>query len=361
MAPFDLTAWTAAAVQGGPEGPDLESDADFLALDRAAQGKPERQSGDTVIPAEEPNWREVEASAGTLLERTIDLRLLRHLAVARLHTTGLPAYADTLATVVQAITTRWDDIHPHLDPEDNNDPTSRATALEGFANPSWVLKYLRDMPLAAVRGVGQCSWRDIPHRGDLLDGGQPGKKASESEIRALFAGSNRMIVADLRDAAARAAAEAAAIIAIFDAKVGSAGVEIRWFDQLTKLLNEIAEDIDRFAVLDETSAALSADNSSETGELAAAGGDAAETIAPPGRQAGGSRAAMPVEVTSRADALRLLDVACQYYRRYEPSSPLPLLIERARRLADKDFIEILRDMAPDGLAQAQNVVGVRDE
>ncbi len=67
------------------------------------------------------------------------------------------------------------------------------------------------------------------------------------------------------------------------------------------------------------------------------------------------------EVTSRADALRLLDLACQYYRRHEPSSPLPLLVERAQRLAEKNFLDILRDLAPDGVMQAQTIIGNRDE
>jgi type VI secretion system protein ImpA len=72
-------------------------------------------------------------------------------------------------------------------------------------------------------------------------------------------------------------------------------------------------------------------------------------------------AASLTAVTNRADAVRLLELVVQYYRQYEPSSPLPLLIERARRLADKSFIEILRDMAPDGLNQAQNIAGAQNE
>jgi type VI secretion system protein ImpA len=59
--------------------------------------------------------------------------------------------------------------------------------------------------------------------------------------------------------------------------------------------------------------------------------------------------------------LRLLDLACQYYRRHEPSSPLPLLVERAQRLAEKNFLDILRDLAPDGVMQAQTIIGNRDE
>ena len=37
------------------------------------------------------------------------------------------------------------------------------------------------------------------------------------------------------------------------------------------------------------------------------------------------------------------------------------LIERARRLAEMNFLDIVRDLAPDGLGQAQNVVGKPSE
>jgi type VI secretion system protein ImpA len=76
---------------------------------------------------------------------------------------------------------------------------------------------------------------------------------------------------------------------------------------------------------------------------------------------GGVTAASLTAVATRADAMRLLDLVLDYYRRYEPSSPLPLLLERARRLADKNFIDILRDLAPDSVTQAQLVTGARDD
>jgi type VI secretion system protein ImpA len=52
---------------------------------------------------------------------------------------------------------------------------------------------------------------------------------------------------------------------------------------------------------------------------------------------------------------------CRYYHEHEPSSPLPLLLDRARKLADKNFMEILRELAPDGVGQARVVVRSRDE
>jgi type VI secretion system protein ImpA len=57
----------------------------------------------------------------------------------------------------------------------------------------------------------------------------------------------------------------------------------------------------------------------------------------------------------------MLDKACEYFHRYEPSSPVPLLLERAKRLMSKDFVEILRDLAPDGIAQFEVVSGINRE
>lgn len=48
-----------------------------------------------------------------------------------------------------------------------------------------------------------------------------------------------------------------------------------------------------------------------------------------------------IAATTRAQALLLLDDIARYFRLAEPSSPIPCLIDRARALADKDFIAVL--------------------
>ncbi len=53
-----------------------------------------------------------------------------------------------------------------------------------------------------------------------------------------------------------------------------------------------------------------------------------------------------IEAKTRADAIRLLEQIGTYYRIAEPSSPVPFLTERARSLAERDFISLLRDMLP---------------
>jgi len=64
------------------------------------------------------------------------------------------------------------------------------------------------------------------------------------------------------------------------------------------------------------------------------------------------------DLRSRDDVVRLLDRVCDYYRRQEPSSPVPLLLERAKRLVPMDFLQIVRDLTPSGASEAELIAGV---
>jgi type VI secretion system protein ImpA len=71
-------------------------------------------------------------------------------------------------------------------------------------------------------------------------------------------------------------------------------------------------------------------------------------------QAGGA-------INSREDVIGMLDRLCEYYAHNEPSSPVPLLLHRARRLVPKDFIDIVRDIAPGALPQVEAIRGTEDD
>ena len=51
-------------------------------------------------------------------------------------------------------------------------------------------------------------------------------------------------------------------------------------------------------------------------------------------------------VESRSQAIVLLELVQRYFRVSEPSSPVPMLCERARALAEQDFMGVLRDVLP---------------
>jgi type VI secretion system protein ImpA len=67
-----------------------------------------------------------------------------------------------------------------------------------------------------------------------------------------------------------------------------------------------------------------------------------------GDEASNADATAPAQsyvVAKRADAANLMLVVEAFYRKNEPSSPIPLLIERARLFIDKDFRSLLKDVA----------------
>jgi len=63
------------------------------------------------------------------------------------------------------------------------------------------------------------------------------------------------------------------------------------------------------------------------------------------------------EINSREDVLRSLDRLLAYYSRHEPSSPLPVLLNRAKHLVNADFAAIVRNLIPDGMSQFENLRG----
>ena len=66
-------------------------------------------------------------------------------------------------------------------------------------------------------------------------------------------------------------------------------------------------------------------------------------------------------ITSNQDVLKALDMIIAYYTQSEPSSPVPLLIKRAKRLVGKSFVDIIRDLSPDAMSQVKMVSGDEDQ
>jgi type VI secretion system protein ImpA len=222
-----------------------------------------------------------------------------------------------------------------------------------------VLRVLRLMPLAASRRDGPVSWRTISIFNGVIDTEDANEKKSEAVIRAAFTETGPQTLQARLETFDAGIAELTAIGDAFDANGGyGTGPDL---STLIKLLREISSFLRNY--MPAADAGPGGDDQGEPtpGEVGASDGEMSlQPRAGPARSAGFSIASLTA-INSREDAMKLLDLVCRYYEVNEPSSPLPLLVGRARKLAEMDFIGILRELAPDGLSQAQNVVGQRDE
>ncbi|HLV65227.1 MAG TPA: type VI secretion system protein TssA [Polyangiaceae bacterium] len=321
-----------------PAGPNLEYDSAFTSLERAAQGKPEQQMGNVVVPAEPPEWGAVFEQARTLLTRTKDLRVAMHLAQAAAHREGLPGLAEGLQLIRLLLEQHWDVLHPQLDPEDDNDPTMRITALSALAAPP-LLFALRAAPLLSSRSLGPVSLRDLT--GDGAGGANAGLDAAR--IEAAFAETAVETLEAVLSSLRGAVEDITKIDAAFEARTGARGPD---FSGLVQLFRSARQAIEPRI---EARTAIAAEMEAEA--MSAADQSNAPAAGAPRRSG---------DILSREDVVRALDQICRYYERNEPSSPIPLLLERCKRLVTMSFPDILKELAPDGLKQLELVAGKRE-
>jgi type VI secretion system protein ImpA len=86
------------------------------------------------------------------------------------------------------------------------------------------------------------------------------------------------------------------------------------------------------------------------GKLAKLAEPAAPAAAGPSRSENG--APRPYQIASRSQAITLLEQVQRFFRHAEPSSPVPMLCDRARALAERDFMSVLREVLPKAALKA---------
>ncbi len=334
---------------GAPCGEDLEYDPGFAEMERLAQEMPERQYGDTIIPAEPPDWRGVRKTALALLKRTRDLRVGVYLARALLQTDGLLGFAEGLTLVEGLIERYWEGVYPLLDPDDDNDPTLRINTIVALCDSETTLRDLRETPLVSSRTLGRFSLRDVQVATGVLTpvAGGDEELPTQSRIDAAFQDADLEALQVTAGAVADAFGRVERIEALLTDQVGV--TQAPDMSDLTGVLKEIRQ------VLTEQLRRRGAGLSGETAEQAESGEGVAAAAAATGQRL------VVGDIASREDVIRMLDKICDYFSRYEPSSPVPFLLKRAKNLVTKDFMELMLDLAPGGAEQANLIFGLRGE
>ncbi len=339
---MDLEALLAPRESNPPSGDNLEYEEVFVTMEIAARPVGERQAGEEILEAADPDHGDVAQKALAVMARSHDLRAGVVLATALLFTRGLPGFAEGTAYLRGCLERYWDSCHPLLDADDDDDPTMRINSLQALAAAEPVLRGLRRAPLSESRAFGQVTLRDIliaSGQITLSEGQAP--KLDSAAIAAAF----RDTAAETLDAVfagARASLEnLQAIERVFSERTPGRGPQLA---EPTRLLQQIVQHLAAA-----TGEAVTPAGASDAEPEAAAAAPVAAAAAASG------------QIASPADVRRLIDAIIAYYHRNEPSSPVPLILERAKRLVGADFLAIMKDMAPQGVDNVKQIGGLRDE
>jgi type VI secretion system protein ImpA len=316
-----------------PSGTDIE-DTPLLASFDAY-----RLFGQMTAPSSDTDWREIRDRSAEALEQSRDLRLLAHLAAASLRTDGLQGLSGVLQVASRWFTDYADQLYPRVD----EDAILRKNALNAFADRMAIVDAVRRQPFVSNPQLGSFALRHFEiATGRLAATDADGEPPSEAHVNAALA------AADVEQLTAMESSLAAAVTSLKHIETtmrdahGSEGAPE--FDPLVAPLEQIRSML----------AAQLSERAAQSAALAAPAGDA--------QGESGAQAVIGVgSIRSRDDAARALDAVAAFFRKNEPSSPVPIVVERARRLIAKDFLEVLADMAPDGLDEARRIGGIRDE
>ncbi|MCX7068692.1 MAG: type VI secretion system protein TssA [Methylococcales bacterium] len=321
-------------------GEDLEYDPKFIELEQTIKGKPEQQMGDAVSEAEPPNWRDVKKQSEALLARTIDLRVLVCYLRSLIALEGFSGLQDGLTLIRTLTEQRWDSIHPQLDPDDDNDPTIRINALMSLCDHEAVLWPLQQTPLLESKSLGRFNFRHISIATGKSTATSNEKEVNQATIDAAIHDIEPDYLQQTLQAITTSLDDLNQLENIVTDYVGISDAPS--FADLRVFLKECKTFLNS-ALEGKGIGGETTDNSDETTQS----GDVVSN----------STKSISGSINSNQDVIKTLNLVCDYYKKNEPSSPVPLFIDRAIKMVGKSFMDVLKDIAPTGVDEAKIIFG----
>lgn len=344
-----IEALTAPVSEDQPCGIYYEQDqncyVDYKEIENAASGEEERVMGDSQILAQEPNWNEICNQSIEFFEKSKDLTIACYLTLGWLKKNKLIGLTRGLELIESLIVNYWEEVHPQLVIDGDYDPDYRINALNQLPSEQ-LLTALMEIDLVSSRQLGSFCYRKLLiAQGEIeLVEGDGNRPPNLAEIEHAFLATDQDLLLDN----ANDIESALKLVENIESKITDSidsNHYLKW-EALKKTLNGM------HAFYQQGMTKLPVGNSVDE---VAEPSEAETEIGPVKLQT------IAGTIQSRADVVRTIDMICDFYQSNEPSSPIPLLLQRVQRLVDKDFLTILQDIAPDGVSQAALVAGVEAE
>lgn len=332
--PPPVDRWLLPLDDAQPCGADLEYDPEFLELTDAT-GKPESQFG----PGEPPDWARIREISESLFMRTRDLRVALWWGRAKLNLDGFSTLPLVLALFYELLERFWDHLHP-LPDADEPDALARLSVIGGLDKLNSLLGDIRASELSGDGALEGLRVRDV----EVALGKLPPRADESPRTQAHIAG---MLAADpdaafVLGAQADTALDSLTQIQTLMAQRFRADLSVD-LATLRGMITGIKSVLPARAVA-----------AAETEEIGPGAGANDQQIAPaPKRPVGGVHS-----VDTRQDAIRAIELVCTYLERSEPTNPAQLFLRRAARVIDKNFLQLVHELAPDSIKDVARIMGV---
>ncbi len=327
---LDIASLIAPLSEDAPSGPDLGFDIERQEIESAFERSISLSEGE----ADEIDWRATINLIVAQAQKTRDLWLAVYLMRAAAQSGNFELVVDGADFMAGLLEERWADFHPQLEEYEfigRKAPVESLTKLADFINPMNRLVLIEHPRLGRYTGA------------DFLAFAKKGANAPNfGMFRALIESSD---TSDLEAVVGqfdrlRKAIERVDAVMTEHAEGDTSTNFDPTYEQIDALRKAVAAQIPGF----EQAAAEEGDSwASDSSTAGRPSGDESDR----GFSGG---------IGSRDDVMRALDAICVYYSRYEPTSPVPLALQRAREWISLDFMAVLEDIAPGSLDEAKRVL-----
>ncbi|KMK65238.1 type VI secretion system protein TssA [Puniceibacterium sp. IMCC21224] len=353
-----------------PSGVELRNDARFHSIERRMDpaARDARHNPDGSVSDAVPNvdWQGILDDGQALAEDGRDLRLLTILVRALYNVGGFSDLAQGLGLLTDSVTQFWDSLHPALRERDDAKAAAlpRLNAIRQLENDeNGLLGDLRFGIMLNARGIGPLTGDDLAAgtQSDFEMLNQAASGLNQAEKDALVAAHGQRVnrvtaatralaaeeaerAADMLDGLKACEAAIAALTAAVDDKGGFGSQPGLSLTELASFLQLCRKTIEKAVAATGTDATLVEDSPA--------------AVAPAGQATPVSAASASGTINSRRDVETSLDRIIGFYERTEPSSPIPHLARRMRRMVAMDFLELMEEIAPSGLKEFRSIAGV---
>ncbi len=358
-----------------PSGMELRNDPRFHAIERLLEtaAKTNRVLPDgTLNPSALPtDWPSIENDGLELAKTGRDLRMLNVLIRAGFAADSFEGLSAGLKMLDTTLETYWENLNPQL--RDRDTPQARVqprqNAIKQLENDdNGLLGDLKYSIALSPRGIGPLTGEDLAAATlGVFEAQAKYAGATEAEL-AEIASNHEARVGRVKAGTRALAAEEpdraeALVAALIQAQETLGSICTRFntsagyekdpglnLGELGEFLRQVQTTLE-LAMSDMSDAATESDEPAPQPQAAQQA--AAHAIVPASTATHGA-------VNSRADVERCLDGIIAFYERTEPSSPIPHLARRLRRMVPMDFLDLMEEVAPSGLKEFRNVAGVED-
>ena len=354
--------------QNEAAGEDLSYLPEFVALETRLEkaSRKSRLGTDENLGDSSPiNWSGVFQDCLELSAKGNDLRVLTIAVRAQANLAHFEGLAKGLDFLRHALANRWSALHPEIKERDTPEASARKrmSALYDLGDDNaGALAELAMSFILDIEGVIQIRGRELSRGGlsetefmkpfnGLPDNEQELRRQQHSQMQ--------------KDAATVCRAMQQHDPAQYQAKIDACGAALSALDSVETTFNTAAgiepnsgerlefEDLRRFllgcqAAMVPSAAAPAAQ--SETQADGAASPDKPVVIA-----GGGG---LPSQISTREEVDACLDLIIKFYEANEPASPIPLLIQRVKRMVPMDFMELISEIAPGAVNDVKKSAGI---